>query len=164
MTQPSNIDPSAAHAALLAARDAAVACDLAPLRVLAVGGADAAPFLNGQLSIEIVGLPAGACRYACFNSPKGRMLANFVVWREPPQHERFLILLPGDVAPSVAKRLAMYILRSKVTIADISDEIARIGIGGPDATAVIGSVLGTAPGPFELLTSGALTVLGLPGL
>ncbi len=122
MTQPSHTDPAAANAALLAARDAAVACDLAPLRVLAVSGADAAPFLNGQLSIEIVGLPPGACRYACFNSPKGRMLANFVVWREPPRHERFLILLPGDLAPSVAKRLSMYVLRSKVTIADISDD------------------------------------------
>ena len=163
MTPTSNTDPAAANAALLAARDGAVACDLAPLRVLAVSGTDAAPFLNGQLSIEIVGLPAGACRYACFNSPKGRMLANFVVWREPPRHERFLILLPADLAPSIAKRLSMYVLRSKVTINDVSGEMARIGIGGPEATAAIASALGTAPAPFELLTSGTLMVLGLPG-
>ena len=163
MTQPSHTDPAAANAPLLAARDATVACDLAPLRVLAVGGADAASFLNGQLSIEIVGLPPGVCRYACFNSPKGRMLANFVVWREPPPHERFLILLPGELAPAVAKRLSMYVLRSKVSIADISDDVAGIGVGGPGAAAAVGSALGTAPAPFELTTSGTRTVLALPG-
>jgi len=32
MTEPSHTDPAASNAALLAARDAAVACDLAPLR------------------------------------------------------------------------------------------------------------------------------------
>src|SRR5262245_11601925 len=114
--------------ALRAARDAAVVCDLEPLRVLAVAGADAPAFLNGQLSIDTAGLPAGACRYACFNSPKGRMLANFLVWRGPPKHERFLILLPGELAPAVAKRLSMYVLRSKVTIADATGEFARLGI------------------------------------
>lgn len=163
MSQPSLTDSAVTDAALLAARDAAVACDLGPLRVLAVDGADAAAFLNGQLSVEIVGLPADACRYACFNSPKGRMLANFVVWREPPRHERFLILLPGDLAQAVAKRLSMYILRSRVTITDLSDEIARIGVGGPDAAAAVGTALGAAPAPFELLTFGTVTVLGLPG-
>jgi len=163
MSTPSHIDPAMGSLALRAARDAAVACDLAPLRLLAVSGEDAAVFLNGQLSIDSVALPARACRYACFNSPKGRMLANFVVWRDPAATERFLILLPGDLAQAVAKRLSMYVLRSKVKIADASEETSRIGMGGPDATAAVTSVLGSAPAPFELLASGRLTVLGLPG-
>jgi hypothetical protein len=159
LTQPATTDSTG----LRAARDGAVACDLGPLRVLAVGGPDAAQFLNGQLSVEVVGLAPGACRYACFNSPKGRMLANFVVWREPPHHERFLILLPGDIAASVAKRLSMYILRSKVAIADVSDELVRIGIGGPDAPRTVGAAFGAAPAPFGLQAFGPVTVLGLPG-
>jgi folate-binding protein YgfZ len=149
--------------ALSAARDAAVICDLDSLRVLAVTGVDAAAFLNGQLSIDTAGLAPGVCRYACFNSPKGRMLANFVVWREPASPERFLILLPGELAASVARRLAMYVLRSKVTVVDASETIARFGIGGPDAARVATALWGAHPAVFELRTFGALTVLGLPG-
>jgi folate-binding protein YgfZ len=158
------MDSPVGDAALCAARDAAVVCDLDPLRVIAVAGADATAFLNGQLSIDTAGLRTAACRYACFNSPKGRMLANFVVWREPPGRERFLVLLAGELAASVAKRLSMYVLRSKVTITDVSDEIVRIGVGGPDATRVASAAWGARPAPFELRMFGSLTVLGLPGL
>jgi len=157
------LDSAVGDLALRAARDEAVACDLRPLRILAVAGPDAAAFLNGQLSIDTVALEPGRCRYACFNSPKGRMLANFIVWRDPPSPERFLILLPGELAASVAKRLSMYILRSKATIVDVSDEFARIGAGGPHAARIVTAALGTAPAPFELRTIRARTVLGLPG-
>ena len=162
MSRSPHTESPAGDPALCAARDAAVVCDIDPLRMLAVAGPDAAAFLNGQLSIDTAGLRAGACRYACFNSPKGRMLANFVVWRDPKNHERFLILLPGELAPGVAKRLSMYVLRSKVRIVDATDEIARAGIGGPDATRAA-SAWGAAPALFELRTFGVRTVLGLPG-
>jgi folate-binding Fe-S cluster repair protein YgfZ len=85
-------------------------------------------------------------------------------WRDPAASERFLILLPGDLAQAVAKRLSMYVLRSKVKIADASEEMSRIGMGGPDATAAVTSVLGSAPAPFELLASGKLTCWGFPVL
>jgi tRNA-modifying protein YgfZ len=150
-------------AALSAADDGAVACDLSPLAVLAVAGSDASSFLNGQLSVDVAGLAPARVRYACFNSPKGRMLANFVIWCEPPQCERFLILLPGEIAPTVAKRLSMYVLRSKVTIADESGATARIGVGGPGAARAIAAAFGEAPSPYALASSGPHTVLGLPG-
>jgi folate-binding protein YgfZ len=163
MSRASQMRPPVGDAARSAARDAAVVCDLDPLRVLAIGGPDAAQFLNGQLSIDTPGLRGGTCRYACFNSPKGRMLANFVVWREPPNNDRFLILLPGELAPAVAKRLSMYVLRSKVTIVDATDEITRVGIGAPDGTRAVTAAFGAAPALFELRTFGTRAVLGLPG-
>ena len=74
--------PSASHdPALLAARDSAVVCDLSPLAVLAVTGLDAGTFLQGQLSSDVDGLAVEACQYTSYNSPSGRMLANFVLWR-----------------------------------------------------------------------------------
>src|SRR5262245_34677440 len=155
------VETAVGDPALRAARGSAVVCGLEPLSLLAVTGPDAAAFLNGQLSIDTATLAPDRCRYACFNSPKGRMLANFVVWREPLAHERFLILLPGELATSVSKRLSMYVLRSKVTIADVSDEITRIGVGGPDAGRAVDAAIGAAPAPFELRTIGARTVLGL---
>ncbi|MEO8305347.1 MAG: folate-binding protein [Betaproteobacteria bacterium] len=155
--------PTPHDTALLAARDRAVVCDLAPLSILAIAGADAAPFLQGQLSADIVGLPPGACRHASFNSPKGRMLANFVVWRDPAAPDRFLALVPGDIATPVVKRLAMYVLRSKVAIADVSEDFARLGVGGPAGGEALRAAYGSSPASYELQRSDSTTVLGLPG-
>ena len=117
--------------ALLAARDAAVVCDLTPLSVLALAGADAASFLQGQLSCDVTAITPGTCRFGSFNSPKGRMLANFVLWRGAALGDGFAMLLPGDICGSVAKRLRMYVLRSKVTVTDVSAATQRMGVGRP---------------------------------
>jgi folate-binding protein YgfZ len=148
--------------ALVAARDAAVVCDLAPLHVLAVTGADASTFLQGQLSCDVASLARGTARLGTFNSPKGRMLANFVLWRNATS-DGYSMLLAGDIAEPVAKRLRMYILRSKVTIADVSAEVQRIGVGGPDAPTAVRAVFDVVPGPLEVRTVGDASILGLPG-
>jgi tRNA-modifying protein YgfZ len=136
----------------------AIVCDLSPLSVLAIEGPDASTFLQGQLSNDVSALAPGRAHYTSYNSPKGRMLANFVLWREGAG---FRALLPADLAEPVRKRLAMYVLRSKVTLADVSAATARFGVGGPGASAALLAALGTAPGPFAVATSGTATVLGL---
>jgi hypothetical protein len=163
MTNAPSPHPSPDESARLAARDRAVWCDLAPLRILAIDGADAETFLQGQLSCDVKGLRPGACRYGSFNSPKGRMLANFVLWRSPANGERFEMLLPEDVAEPVAKRLRMYVLRAKVVLTDVSDPMRRFGVGGPAATTALVAACGAAPGAHEVMQIGPATVLGLPG-
>ena len=163
MALPSESTDTSTQAALAAARDRAVVCDLAPLHVLAITGADAATFLNGQLSIDVAALPVGACRHASFNSPKGRLLANFVLWRDPAAPGTYLALLPPDLAQPVGKRLAMYVLRSKVTLADVSADSVRLGVGGPGGADALRAALGAAPAPFEALAAGPQTLLGVPG-
>ena len=157
------LQPWSDEMARAAARDAAVVCDLAPLRVLAVAGADAETFLQGQLSCDVKGLAPEACRYGSFNSPKGRMLANFVVWRDLAVGDRYAMLLPEDLAEPVAKRLGTYVMRSKVRLTDVSADTRRFGIGGPAAAAALREALGTIPAPLEALRVGAATLLGLPG-
>ena len=53
--------------------------------------------------------PAGARR-------KGRLLATFLV---VPSPDGFLLQLARDLVPAVAKRLSMFVLRSKVKITDV---------------------------------------------
>jgi hypothetical protein len=163
MTNAPSLPTPPDESARLAARDHAVICDLAPLRVLAIGGADAETFLQGQLSCDAKGLAPGVCRYGSFNSPKGRMLANFVLWRSPAAGDRFEMLLPEDVAASVAQRLRMYVLRSNVVLTDVSADTRRFGIGGPAATTALVAAFGAAPAAHETLHVGEATVLGLPG-
>ena len=148
-------------AALVAARDSAVVCDLAPIAVLAIGGADATAFLHGQLSIDVQHLASGAFRYATYNSPKGRMLANLVLWRAGAGADGYQALVPGDIAESVRKRLAMFVLRSKVTLSDVTAGYLRLGVGGPRATEALRAVLGVAPAPHEVAQVDDVTVLGL---
>ncbi len=148
-------------AALIAARDGAVVCDAGPLAVLSIAGPDAAAFLQGQLSNDVKALTPDACQHTSFNSPKGRMLANFVLWKEGDADYR--ALLPAEIAEAVRKRLSMYVLRSKVALTDVSAETVRFGIGGPTAPAILGNALPAVPAPFGVVRSGAIVVLGLPG-
>ena len=147
---------------LVAARDSVVVCPLVGLAVLTIAGPDAVNFLQGQLSCDVATLETGCWRYGSFNSPKGRMLANFVLWRRSAGG--LGMLLPCDIAEAVSKRLRMYVLRSKVTIADVSADTQRVGIGGPDAENAVRAAFNAVPAPFEVREApAAITLLGLTG-
>ena len=158
-----SLPQSANERALEAARDAAVVCDLGPLHVLAITGGDAQAFLQGQLSCDVSALAPGTCRIGSYNSPKGRMLANFVLWRDARADDGFAMLLPADLAEAVAKRLRMYVLRSKVAIADVSSETQRVGVGGPEGAAAFRAAFESVPELLEARRAGAVSLLGLPG-
>ena len=95
--------------------------------LLSVSGDDAREFLHAQLTKDIRNLGAESVVLAGWCSPKGRLLASFVVI---PRQGGFLLQLARDLAAPVAKRLGMYVLRSKVKIADESDAWAQFGLWG----------------------------------
>ncbi len=60
-------------------------------------------------------LAAGQGQYWSYNSPKGRMLANGVLWRPASGAPgRVMMLLASDLADSIRRRLSMFVLRAKV--------------------------------------------------
>jgi hypothetical protein len=93
--------------------------------LLQVAGADARAFLHAQLTNDIQNLAPGMARYAGWCSPKGRLLATFLV---VPGPEGFLLQLSRDLVPVVAKRLSMFILRSKAKITDASGQWTQYGL------------------------------------
>ena len=113
------------------------AVPLAPLGVITAEGADAAHFLHGQLTQDIDHLDAAQARPAGYCSPKGRLLASFVVWR--PQPETVHLACSADVLPAVLKRLSMFVLRAKCTLRDASAELRLFGLAGPSARAWLGA-------------------------
>lgn len=100
--------------------------------LLLAAGEDARAFLHAQLSNDIEKLPQGEARIAGWCSPKGRLLATFLV---VPCSAGFLLQLARDLVPTVAKRLAMYVLRSKVKITDASGEWTQFGVWGAEGGA-----------------------------
>jgi folate-binding protein YgfZ len=148
-------------AELAAARDGAVVCDLAPLGVLCVSGPDAAQFLHGQLTSDVQALERGAWQYSAWCSPKGRMLADFVVRRA--HEERFDLMFSANLLETIRKRLGMFVLRSKVTIEDASAASVRLGVGGPKAEAAVRAAWGALPSAQQSVEVGGSAVITLPG-
>ena len=144
-----------------AARDGACHAPLAGLAFIDVEGADAATFLNGQLSNDVTSLQPGAAQWTSYNSPKGRMLANPLLWR-PAAGPAYRLALPADVAAAVRKRLQMFVLRSKVVLKD-PDALTAIGVGGPGAAAAVAGVLGRPPAVMRVTeaTTGGAAAIGL---
>jgi len=117
-----------------AADDATVVVPLLHLGLIRSRGVDSAPFLHNLLSNEVNKLAEDAAIHNSFNTPKGRMLASLLMWREADGH---LAALAADIQPAILKKLSMYILRSKVALSDASSELALIGLSGPQAEAVL---------------------------
>ncbi len=104
--------------------------------VIRASGADARSFLQGQLTQDMLQLRAGQARLAGYCSPKGRLLASFVVW--PLGADDLLLACSADLLPAVLKRLSMFVLRSKCKLADASAEWPLWGLAGDAARAALG--------------------------
>lgn len=98
---------------------------LADHGLLRASGEDAASFLHNLLTNDISHLAEGQARHAALCTPKGRMLASFLIWREGAD---YLLMLSADILPGILKKLSMYVLRSKVRLSDVSAERTRIGV------------------------------------
>jgi folate-binding protein YgfZ len=81
--------------------------------VLALGGADARPFLNGLVTQDIVALPDASVCYAGLLSPQGKALFDMFVQGNGPE---LLIDVAAARATDLLKRLTMYKLRAKVRL------------------------------------------------
>jgi len=123
--------------------------------LLSVTGPDARDFLHAQLTNDIANLPADRAVLAGWCTAKGRLLASFLVI---PAAGGFLLQLARDIAPAVAKRLSMFILRSKVKITDESEAWAQYGLW--DSAAKTSHVTWDGDGVSVLVEPGRILRLG----
>lgn len=108
---------------------------LSALGVIRARGDDAASFLHGQLTQDVVLLPDGQARLAGYCSAKGRLLATFVLLRLSAAE--IWLVCPKDLLPATLKRLSMFVLRAKVKLDDASAELAVRGLAGASALAAL---------------------------
>ena len=129
-------------AELLAARDGTVVVPLTHFGLIRASGEDAAEFLHNLTSNDIKKLAPESAQYSSLNTPKGRMLASFLVWRESGD---YLLQLSRDIQPAIQKKLSMYVLRSKVKLSDAGETLAAVGVAGPQAGALVQALGATLP-------------------
>jgi tRNA-modifying protein YgfZ len=145
---------------LAAATSETVIADLSHLGLIQVSGADALTFLQGQLTQDVAKVTDQHAAYAGYCSPKGRLLAHFLVWKSD---ENYFLQLPCELIAPIQKRLKMYVLRSKVVLANVSTSTIRFGVAGAAADSLIAKLFGSAPAqPMDIVRTSLGTIIALP--
>ncbi len=108
-------------------------------------GPDAASFLHGQLTQDTNSLREGTARLAGYCSPKGRLLASFIVWRVAAHSadgvdiaDTYYLACSADLLAPTLKRLSMFVLRAKCKLSDASADLPLYGLAGAEAGAWLG--------------------------
>jgi tRNA-modifying protein YgfZ len=128
--------------------------------LILVEGPDAANLLQNQLTNSVldlkpmnpgeIALGPQSAKLIGYCNPKGRLMASAWIGLFPEDggaDNRYCLFISRDIASSTAKRLSMYILRSKVTVKDVSDDWGIYGCYGDSP-----------------ITSSKFIALGLPGM
>ncbi len=129
---------------LVAAKTGLVVADLSHWGLIGFSGAEAQGFLHGQVTNDLRDLAPDQAVFAGYCSAKGRMLADFLVFK---RGDDLLLMLPQALREAIQKRLTMFILRTKAQARNANDEWLRLGLSGPGASALLAEALGLAPAP-----------------
>lgn len=99
--------------------------------VIRAHGADAAKFLHGQLTQDVLQLGRSQARIAGYCSAKGRLLASFVLWKT--SDDEVLLACHTSVLAATLKRLSMFVMRAQCKLTDATDEVSLQGLTGDRA-------------------------------
>ncbi len=131
---------------LASARDATIISPLTHLGMLECAGDDTKTFLHNQLTSDISHMASGSAQHSAWCSAKGRMQVSFLLYRHGPDYRA---LLSSDLLAGIQKRLQMFVLRSKVTITDLSGTHEFIGLSGSQSEVALQNA--GLPAPVKLM-------------
>ena len=118
------------------------------LGVIRVTGADAASFLQGQLTSDVVLLGMNESRLTAFCSAKGRMQASFTIIKCAPLDATqatpdILMICSRDILAPTLKRLSMFVMRAKAKLTDVTAEFNIFGLTGNAITSIAPQAINT---------------------
>lgn len=120
----------------------AIYTDLSDLGLISAQGDDALSFLQNLTVNDVSNVSQERSQLSAICTPKGRVIANFRLFM---RNHTYYLQLPASMLELTLKRLRMYILRSKVTLADASDSLLRIGCSGPNIDKELAQHIGHVP-------------------
>ncbi|GJM06198.1 MAG: folate-binding protein [marine bacterium B5-7] len=134
---------------------------LSGFSMLAVAGNDRHEFLHGQFINDLNLIEEPAAQISAWCNPKGQVISNFLIINTGIA---YLLIFKTDLKEFVQKRLTMFVMRSDVTINDISDSSPLLGLANvlPNCSnlASLNSNLPSSPG--EVNAVDGLIIINLP--
>lgn len=130
-------------------RTHAVVATVAPRGLLVLSGRDRGTYLHGLLTNDTAALKPGTGCYAAWLTASGRMTTDMHVLESG---DTILLDVPEAETAGVAARLDQFIFTEDVQVADVSRDLRRIEVHGPEAAKVIATVLGAPDSLGELGT------------
>ena len=116
------------------AEDNDILCDISHFSTVVVAGQDAADFMQGQFTNDISEVNDNLSQLSGFCNNKGRMTANFRVFR---QQQNYFLSVRSDMVERSISHLQKYILRAQVGLQDVSEQLVHIGVSGNNAQALL---------------------------
>ena len=152
---------SGTTAEVAAARAGVGLYDLTARELLRVTGADRVSFLHGMVTNEVKALPEGGVAYAALLTPKGAMVSDARLWKEP---QALLIETEPGRGEAVRAFLDKYLISEDVELSPCPER-ALLALTGPQTAQVLQAALGIgelpAPGlSVERLYQGSLVRVG----
>lgn len=119
-----------------------------PFGIIEISGEDAGDFLHAHCTSDVSLVTELQSQFSAWCNPQGRVIANFFILR---LRGAYLLILPEDLTARVHQGLSMYILRSRVTIADKSDLYRCIGLCGSKTIGWFENIIEKHPNPDQLV-------------
>jgi tRNA-modifying protein YgfZ len=118
------------------------------LGIIRVTGADAASFLQGQLTNDVALLGLNESRLAAFCSAKGRMQASFTIYKQPALDPAqttpdIYMVCSRDILAPTLKRLSMFVMRAKAKLTDVTAEFSIYGLTGNTINSIANQAINT---------------------
>ncbi len=120
--------------------------DVTHLGRFELAGSGTTPALLRLLCNDITAIPPGRAQYTMALNDRGGVEDDIIVWR---WEEDRVWVLPNGV--NLEKIQAMFAAEPNVTVTPRRETTVMLAVQGPQAPALIGQVLGDAPGRFRLL-------------
>lgn len=133
-------------------------CALAEYGLITVTGAESIKFLNSQLTNDVSLLASDALQLNGYCTPKGRLLASLIEWGDDQGRS---LAIARDLAAPIAKRLSMYVMRTKAKVVDESAGWMALGLMGSDLAPILARIDLNVPGPMQRVGGGGKIALGL---
>ena len=121
-----------------AARSTAVVVDRSGEGRLRLTGPDRVTWLQGLVTNDVAALQPGQGCYAVYLTPQGRMISDL---RILATREALLLDVPTVARATVAARFEQFIITEDVVVEDVTARVARLGVHGPAAAAIVARAL-----------------------
>ncbi|MFJ1307290.1 YgfZ/GcvT domain-containing protein [Agrobacterium sp. P15N1-A] len=106
---------------------------LADRRLIRVSGTGAEEFLNNLITADVENLPQGEARAAALLTPQGKILFDFLIWRDGGD---YLIETGAAEQDALLRRLTMYKLRAPVDLK--AETVEGVSVFWNETTAAAG--------------------------